>query len=274
MVRSGSRGLVVDTLPLTTRVDRRHVTLVLPGGSIKGALRGHAELVERTARNDIDAPSAEPGASPNEHSAAFRAQLDQLRVVRALFGSARDDADDRRAGALRAEECTALLTVPDTLWESATTGASLSGEDGDGDERLPVLSDSVRDRLEDLGMAQADHVALDRWTGGAADGRLFSVLEPHAVEWEPIRLSVDLTRLGDERDSGLTLLLLTLRDLADGRVPLGALVNRGFGDVDVTEITLTGGPWSEPVTLPRAMSGPEISPITRAWADYLAKESS
>lgn len=281
MVRSGSRGLVVDTLPLTTRVDRRHVTLVLPGGSIKGALRGHAELVERTARNDIDAPSAEPGASPSEYSAAFRAQLDQLRVVRALFGSARDDADDRRAGALRAEECTALLTVPDTLWESVTTGTSREADTagalekaGDGDERLPALGDSVRDRLEDLGMAQADHVALDRWTGGAADGRLFSVLEPHAVEWEPIRLSVDLTRLDGERDSGLALLLLTLRDLADGRIPLGALVNRGFGDVDVTEITLTGGPWSEPVTLPRAMSGPEISPITRAWADYLAKESS
>lgn len=284
MVRAGSGGLILDTLPLTTRVDRRHVTLVLPGGTIKGALRSHAELVERTARR-LDAPSAGPGAPAGDYSTTFRAQLDQLPAVRALFGSARDDAGDRRAGALRAEECTALPTIPDALWDSVTGGDGAQDsaetgtgtapdrrEAGDGWER--GLAHSVLDRLEDLGMAQADHVALDRWTGGAADGRLFSVLEPHTVEWEPIRLSVDLTRLSGERDSALALLLLTLRDLAGGWIPLGALTNRGFGDIDVTEVTLTGGSWPEPVTLPRALAGPEIAPIAQAWTDYLAQEVS
>lgn len=270
MVRASSAGLVVDTLPLTTRIDRRHLTLVLPGGSVKGALRSHSELAERTARG-IDAPSAGPGAPAGEYSAAFRAQLDQLPAVRALFGSARDDSADRRAGALRAEECIAQTIVSDTLWD-VVTGAEIPQEGAAVPDGRPELAESVHDRLEDLGMAQADHVALDRWTGGAADGRLFSVLEPHAVKWEPIRLSVDLTRLGAERDSALALLLLTLRDLADGRIPLGALTNRGFGDIDVTEITLTGGPWPEPVTLSRALGSPEISSIAQAWTDYLAQE--
>ncbi|MEU1882052.1 RAMP superfamily CRISPR-associated protein [Streptosporangium sp. NPDC020072] len=275
MVRAGASGLFADTLPLTTRVDRRHVTLVLPGGSIKGVLRNHAELVERTARRVPGLP-VPFDASAAEHSAAFRARLDQLPAVRALFGAARDGRE-RGAGALRAEECAALVTVPDELWD-AVTGADTGGDPGEsgGDEetREGALADSVRDRLEDLGMARADHVALDRWTGGAADGRLFTVLEPHAVKWEPIRLSVDLTRLGSGSEVALALLLVTLRDLAGGRIPLGASANRGFGDIEVAEIVLTGPPWARPVTLPQALNSPEASSVARAWTDYLAREVS
>ncbi|GGO71149.1 RAMP superfamily CRISPR-associated protein [Nonomuraea cavernae] len=270
MVRATASGLTVDTLPLTTRVDDRHLTLVLAGSSLKGALRGHAEFVERTARG-ITAPQAARGASASEHSIAFRAQLDQLRAVRALFGAARDDVKDRRAGALRVEECDSLVTIPESLWLSATgADAALAAPD----EREGSLPRAVRERLDDHGLAQADHVALDRWTGGAADGRLFSVLEPHSVRWEPIRLSIDLTRLGDERDHALALLLLTLRDLAAGRVPVGAAVNRGFGDIEVSGITLSGGPWHEQIELADVLNGPEISTIARAWTDYLAQEVS
>ncbi len=87
-----------------------------------------------------------------------------------------------------------------------------------------------------------------------------------------IRLSVDLTRLGDDRDHALALLLLTLRDLAAGRIPLGALVNRGFGNIDVRVITLTGRPWRKPVTLSEALVGQEVEPIARAWTHYLTRE--
>ncbi|MFF4411571.1 RAMP superfamily CRISPR-associated protein [Streptosporangium sp. NPDC001559] len=277
MVRAGAGGLFADTLPLTTRVDRRHVTLVLPGGSIKGVLRSHAELVERTAREDGSARRAPDlpvrSDASSAHSAAFRARLDQLPAVRALFGAARDGRE-RGAGALRAEECVALVTVPDELWD-AVTGADTGGDPAEPEEtREGALADSVRDRLEDLGMARADHVALDRWTGGAADGRLFTVLEPHAVKWEPIRLSVDLTRLGSGSEVALALLLVTLRDLAGGRIPLGASANRGFGDIEVAEIVLSGPPWARPVTLPQALNSPEASSVARAWTDYLAREVS
>ncbi|WP_066946572.1 RAMP superfamily CRISPR-associated protein [Microtetraspora fusca] len=277
MVRATPSGLTVDTLPLTARVDQRHLTLVLPGGSLKGVLRSHAEFVERTARFALDDPpaSAAPQAISGDpvaaYSTAFRAQLDQLPAVRALFGGARDDVKDRRAGALRAEECKALITIPEALWQIVTGADPLPTTPAGERAELPT---AVRDRLDDLGMAQADHVALDRWTGGAADGRLFSVLEPHAVEWEPIRLSIDLSWLADGREPALALLLLTLRDLADGRVPLGASVNRGFGDIEVSEITLVGGPWQKQVTLHEALNGAEISTIARAWTDYLAQEVS
>ena len=60
----------------------------------------------------------------------------------------------------------------------------------------------------------AMHVAIDRWTGGAADSFLYSVLEPVAVDWPEIELCVDLDRLApkENRDAALALLLLTLKD--------------------------------------------------------------
>lgn len=254
MGRGTTDGLVIGTLPLTGRVDRRHLTLVVPGASLKGVLRGHAEFIERTARSAGPAPAPAtptpaPGRAVADYSTAFRAQLDQLPAVRALFG------------AIRVEECTAEVTVPEELWRAVTGSADTPRE-------------AMLGWLEDLGMAQSDHVALDRWTGGAAAGRLFSVLEPHAVQWEPIRLAVDLTRLDGDQDHALALLLLTLRDLAAGRIPIGALVNRGFGDIEVTEVALTGKPWEEPLTLTQALTAPQTARITAAWTDYLAQEVS
>ncbi|GGP08455.1 RAMP superfamily CRISPR-associated protein [Nonomuraea glycinis] len=271
MVRSGADGLFVDTMPLTTRIDGRHLTLVLPGSSIKGMLRTHAELVERTVRG-IPAPSALPGESAAKHSAAFRAQLDQLCAVRTLFGAARDDAGSRGAGALRAEECLADVTIPQELWAKVTGFDEETGP-SEGDQS-PSMPEQVRDRLADLGLERSDHVALDRWTGGASDGRLFSVLEPYNVRWEPIRLSVDLTRLDTAENIGLALLLFVLRDLAEGRIAIGAATNRGFGDVEVLDIKLTGGPWPDQVSLANALTGSTASALSEAWAVYLAQEAS
>ena len=30
-------------------------------------------------------------------------------------------------------------------------------------------------------------MTVDRWTGGAAESFLYTVLEPHGVAWEPLR---------------------------------------------------------------------------------------
>ncbi len=90
---------------------------------------------------------------------------------------------------------------------------------------------SYRQWLSAHGFDQADHVAIDRWTGGAADKLLFTVLEPWNVQWEPIELSVDIARLGDEAHPSLALLMLVLRDLRDRRLPIGQGTTRGFGDI-------------------------------------------
>ena len=45
-----------------------------------------------------------------------------------------------------------------------------------------------------LGTAAAErvvtHVAVDRWTGGAAENLLFSVAEPVSASWQPIQMSL------------------------------------------------------------------------------------
>ena len=87
----------------------------------------------------------------------------------------------------------------------------------------------------------AFHVAVDRWTGGAAESLLYTVLEPHGVAWEPIRVTLDLMRLPSEkRLPSLILLLLVVRDMAQGRVPLGFAVNRGMGAVAVDRVLFSG----------------------------------
>lgn len=87
---------------------------------------------------------------------------------------------------------------------------------------------------------EAYHVAVDRWTGGAAESFLYTVLEPHRVAWEPLRLTVDLARLaGTNRLPAVALLLLVLRDLSQGRLPLGFATHRGMGAVQVSSVTVT-----------------------------------
>jgi CRISPR/Cas system CSM-associated protein Csm3 (group 7 of RAMP superfamily) len=267
MAGSGVDGLTVDTMPLVTRVDSGHVTLVLPGSTIKGVLRSRAEYIERTACG-TPAPQEPPGSPAHAHSAAFRAQLDQLATTTALFGTARGGRSrveaDTGAGALRAEECLAKVTIPADLWQAT---AGLNSEPSPNGDRPHALPEMVLERLADLGLEPADHVAIDRWTGGAADKLLFRVLEPHGIAWNPLRLTVDLPRLGEQRrGAALALLLLVLRDLAAGWLPIGAATNRGFGDIAVSEITLTGGPWPEETTLQEALATPELA---AAWNAHL-----
>jgi hypothetical protein len=93
------------------------------------------------------------------------------------------------------------------------------------------------------GWQEATHVAVDRWTGGAADGMLHTVLEPHGMAWEPLRLDVDLARLGEDRQpaAAITLLLYALAGLAAGTVPLGKGGTRGLGAVRVESVDIAAG---------------------------------
>ena len=97
-----------------------------------------------------------------------------------------------------------------------------------------VASDGAELRL-------TTHVAVDRWTGGAADGLLFRVAEPHGFRFEPLQLRLDHHRLpGPVRDAATMLLLLTVRELAARRIPLGAGTHRGLGDLTVTRVRVRG----------------------------------
>jgi CRISPR/Cas system CSM-associated protein Csm3 (group 7 of RAMP superfamily) len=268
LVRDSEAGTAVDALPLTARDADGTVRLLIPGSSIKGALRAHAERIVRTLR---------------EQDADRTAEREVLPAVAALFGTGPGTAGQvlpaGYRGTLRIEDCHSAGHVSGKDWDAVT--ASLQGQDppsapastdpferrrqADEDRRRKrsALTDELRRALPaDMRLRVADHVAVDRWTGGPASGRLFSVLEPMGTAWEPIRLSVDTHPRPTPNDSWpeedlallhedlqIALLLLVLRDLAEDMIPIGSGTTRGLGHLSVQKITFSGdgvtGPWED-----------------------------
>ena len=185
--------------------------IVLPGSSVRGALRTRATRIART----ILLAKKDPSTVADWSGAGVHEQLAQdPSLVRDLFGST------THRGA---------LTVLDTL----------AAEDGPS--------------------RKVTHNAGDRWTGGVADGLLYSE-EVYDSTWNSIVLELDLDRLltnaragleepdgqedsqGEDRSrAAFCLLGLVLAELAAGRLPLGSRGTRGMGQVEVKAMAVTGG---------------------------------
>ncbi|HEY0697585.1 MAG TPA: RAMP superfamily CRISPR-associated protein, partial [Micromonospora sp.] len=273
LVRDSVSGTVVDTLPLTDTAADGSVRLLLPGSSIRGAVRAHAERIVRTLQRQ-DAP---------DHF------VDALRQpppgVDVLFGSApsgtsTDGASKGWRGVLTVADCHSLGRVSAEAWNEivalspdpvARNDRGEREERGERNNERDRARSALAKKLDDVHGAFAlkvsDHVAIDRWTGGASDHRLFSVLDPDStVAWEPIRIEVDVSRLDRHGASGetvsasmaLPLLLLVLRDLRDGWLSFGYGGTRGRGQIEVTGVTFDGagmgGPW-------QALAGQDLDSI-------------
>lgn len=185
--------------------------IVLPGSSVRGALRTRATRIART----ILLAKKDPSTEADWSGAGVHEQLAQdPSLVRDLFGST------THRGA---------LTVLDTL----------AAEDGPS--------------------RKVTHNAGDRWTGGVADGLLYSD-EVYDSTWNSIVLELDLDRLLSNAKAGLEepggqegsrgedrsraafcLLGLVLAELAAGTLPLGSRGTRGMGQVEVKAMAVTGG---------------------------------
>jgi len=92
---------------------------------------------------------------------------------------------------------------------------------------------------------RSEHVAIDRFTGGASEGALFDMQTPPPDGWEPMEFRLDLPRRLDPENSGpelveVALMLFLLRDLAQGQVPLGFATGRGLGDIQVEQVAVAG----------------------------------
>lgn len=235
MVKAERDGLAVDMLPLVSAIDGQ-LSFVLPGSSIKGAFRSQAERIVRTLLGLVDGKPVTKKRDFIKQIEIKEATQNAASPVGWLFGVAgapgKEDEDDLSPlpgfSALTVDDCYAELTFNPTDWSAI--------EQARNEEEL-------HDKLEQAGLGaaqQAFHVAIDRWLCSAADGFLYSVLEPHGVSWEPIRLTLDLARLPDEeRQCCVALWLLALRDFVAGRTPLGFGTNRGMGAVEVTGINVT-----------------------------------
>lgn len=240
MVKADYDGIAVDSLPLTTAVPGGH-TLVIPGSSIKGALRSHAERIMRTVVPSIRSESS---------------FLDQIRVplVSELFGEGGEKVDPGQdedysteplpgLSAIFVEDChprlsadsgSSIMTFPRSEWSEVEQAEKSS-------ELLAALGsiDLAGNSTGSPMLKQAFHVAIDRWTGGVADGLLFSVLEPHIDNWSEIRIQVKLNRIREsQRLAAAAFFLILLRDLSTGVIPLGFGTNRGMGAVLVTDIEI------------------------------------
>lgn len=291
MVKSGQDGVAVDILPLVSR-DQDQVAFVLPGSSIKGALRSQAERMLRTVLNiPISAPSRGNG---QEQDQKLQDQLEhsQLELTQWLFGRAGKKEEEKKEeekgkkedktprmgrGALFVDDCYCQKQIKPEAWEKVEQAID------DPQKPNPEKSDSeksnrknLRECLNEAGLKdtqQAFHVAIDRWTGGAADKMLYTALEPFNLRWNPIELTLDLKRIPAElQDVIQALLLLTLRDLAMGRIPLGYGVNRGYGSLKVNKIRLQVPtlPNSEITILPNgAIAGIDLTSLNTAWQTWL-----
>jgi CRISPR/Cas system CSM-associated protein Csm3 (group 7 of RAMP superfamily) len=234
MVKAEGEGIAVDILPLTS-ANGKSVTFVLPGSSIKGSLRTQAERIVRTVLEIGIVNQSKPYLKQN-----FPTQID-VPLIRELFGKAAkiENGDQQgRIGALSVIDCYANLNITPQAWaniESATTEPNKSTDQ----ERKP----SLRDYLDTAGLSQttqAMHVAIDRWTGGAADQMLYSTLEPIGFDWEPIVLELDLSSKSIPKYVAIALVLLVLRDMMLSKIPLGYATNRGMGAIAVDRIKITG----------------------------------
>ena len=222
MLKSEEEGIAVDILPLVSGNNNDCLSLIISGSAIKGILRSQAEKIVRTVSNSN---------LPDN----FLTQV-QVDLVKILFGSAAEINEGTQQGyqgALAINDCYADLTFSPEQWNKIKTAQ-------DSPELLAALKDAGL-----TSMQQAFHVAIDRWTGGAAEGALYSVLEPMGIQWSPLELTLDLVRLkrGDTDTkylSRIALLFLVLRDLVNRRLPLGFGTNRGMGDIEVEKITVQG----------------------------------
>jgi CRISPR/Cas system CSM-associated protein Csm3 (group 7 of RAMP superfamily) len=257
MVKASYDGIGVDVLPLTSGNGKDQVSLVLPGSSIKGAFRAQSERIVRTMKSD-----------EFHREADFHKQI-KVELVEELFGAKKESPGDKDTepqkerlglGALSIDDCYFGKQMNLTDWQAVETGKTtvmVKGKEQEvnyTEQELWQALKKIEGSSNDLSsptreFAIAHHVAIDRWTGSASDGALFSELQPTVkTGWDDICLTLDFSRLrtaeGDPdeplRRRCLMLLLLVLRDFAENRLPLGFGTNRGMGEVENVSFNTSG----------------------------------
>ena len=217
MVKAGRDGVETDMLPLMSGVGGGNVAPVIPGSSIKGALRAQARRILNTL---FDPPAPQKGDE------------ERWSILADLFGS------KERAGRLR---------VDDVYHDTSISSEAQLGEDVDA-------MNGITERRQ--------HVAIDRFTGGASEGALYSARPVRrGTGWGPIVLGLDASNAVSEANTlkELALLRLLVRDMRAGYLPIGFGTRRGLGEVDVKDVAYSDG-------------FPSDSDLQSAWDDFVASE--
>ena len=171
--------------------------VVIPGTAIKGALRHRAAFHLRCLRGEW------------AHLPETQARMDTA-------GVRKHDID---------------AWAPDRIEDLAVLfGTALPGPEGE-ERGVPgcVHVSEVRVPLAQTGRRLADHIAIDRFTGGVVKGVLF--LEDAVILHEPIEVTIRVEEPLDGvlSDQARQALLCAIDDLAEGRLNLGGGFGRGRG---------------------------------------------
>lgn len=120
-----------------------------------------------------------------------------------------------------------------------TAVKGLFGSEGEKDEHgkthnkrkgIAVFSDVLQQKCSTTVDKVFNHVAIDRFTGGAIDGALFNGEYLYAKD-EQIKLEifVDETKITEDKDDVIKAFELALADIKKGLLPLGGGVTKGNG---------------------------------------------
>jgi CRISPR-associated RAMP protein (TIGR02581 family) len=207
LIRSGHATVSGVDMPFVRTHRNGSAQPYLPGSSLKGLLRAHAERVCRTLRDgSVCLPYLKPGGE--EAHEAGQASCG-LRLQR---GDGDRDEAIPSFEAYRVS-CAVCRLFGSTVFAGrmAVTDGYLAGAGGGGVERR-------------------DGIAVDRFTGGVAQGPFdLEVVTRGEFLWRLTVRNFERWQLG--------LLALVLRDLEDGMVRLGYGKSRGLGDIRNTVTT-------------------------------------
>ena len=191
---------------------------VLPGSSLRGVLRSHAERIARTlVTHQAMARDDAKGYFLNHCPAC-----DPLRVGKA--DAKLESCDSLLRHKAKVSENKEVeqeqLCLACRLFGSTRRGSHLIVEDAPyAGDKPPVYK-------------ILDFLAIDRFTGGGAEGFKFDAL----ALWKPTFAA--RVRLEDPQDWELGWLTLVLRDLAEGWLRVGFGAAKGFGQVIISKGTL------------------------------------
>ncbi len=211
LIKDGREGDETDAV--FTRVYGKNGESVdyIPGSSVKGVFRSRAEKILRTLGRDIcDILDKERGCA-----AVIKQKIDEkteaCRKKDCEFG------DKDAFEIVRQESCPVCRLFGNGQWASRI-----------------LFSDAFFEKKPKK--KTRDNVAIDRFTGGAAEGRLFNAA-PVVQGKTSFRI---LIRKPDNFDKAL--LLFLLRDLRQGFPPLrfGYGKTRGYGLLNLTSVEING----------------------------------
>jgi CRISPR/Cas system CSM-associated protein Csm3 (group 7 of RAMP superfamily) len=181
MVKSEGEGIAVDILPLVSQANQK-TFFVIPGSSIKGVLRTQAERIIRTVCNK---------STPDHFSEQVK-----LDLVDKLFGTPEDNNNGQSEGkmsALSVDDCYATIEMETENWSAVERATKSDNQEFQNfKETLKTAVGTDNSNKNPFRKLQpAMHVAVDRWTGGAADGMLYSVLYQFSKVTREIKLQLD-----------------------------------------------------------------------------------